>query len=121
LDTLPDKVHLVGSIGLDSVQDVFRTVGKAFGKRLKRIPDGEPGPRRLWVSFKYPLLRSSPFLRPSRSSVWRRASSRQKSGLANSATRGKHAPPTKISARHATRGRFRRVSAFRCVSRLPWV
>lgn len=72
--TLPDKVHLVGSIGLDNVQDVFRTVGKAFGKRLKRIPDGEPGPRRLWVSFQYPLLRSSPFLRPDPSGALRKTS-----------------------------------------------
>jgi hypothetical protein len=33
-----------------------------FGRRLRRVPDGEPGPRRLWVTFQYPLLRSSPFL-----------------------------------------------------------
>ena len=62
--TAPDKVHLVGSIGLDSVEDVFRTVGRKLGRRLKRIPDGEPGPRRLWVSFQYPVLRASPYLRP---------------------------------------------------------
>ena len=74
MDALPDKVHLVGSIGLDSVQDVFSTVGKAFGRRLKRIPDGEPGPRRLWVSFQYPLLRSSPFLRPDPSGALRKTS-----------------------------------------------
>jgi hypothetical protein len=58
------NVHLVGSIGLDSVEEVFSTVGPLLGKRLKRIPDGEVGPRRLWVSFQYPLLRSSPYLRP---------------------------------------------------------
>jgi len=58
------NVHLVGSIGLDSVEEVFATVGKLLGAKLKRIPDGEPGPRRLWVSFQYPLLRSSPYLRP---------------------------------------------------------
>jgi hypothetical protein len=58
------NVHLVGSIGLDSVEEVFRTVGSLLGGRLKRVPDGEPGPRRLWVSFQYPLLRSSPYLRP---------------------------------------------------------
>lgn len=61
---IPDRVHLVGSIGLDTVQDVFRTVGSMFGRRLRRIPDGEPGPRRLWVSFQYPVLRASPYLRP---------------------------------------------------------
>lgn len=58
----PDKVHLVGSIGLDSVAEIFRTVGAMLGRRLRRVPDGEPGPRRLWVTFQYPLLRSSPFL-----------------------------------------------------------
>jgi hypothetical protein len=61
-DYVPEKVHLVGSIGLDSVEEIFRTVGTMFGRRLKRVPDGEPGPRRLWVTFQYPLLRSSPFL-----------------------------------------------------------
>jgi len=58
------NVHLVGSIGLDSVEEIFSTVGRTLGRHLKRIPDGEVGPRRLWVSFQYPLLRSSPYLRP---------------------------------------------------------
>jgi hypothetical protein len=57
-------VHLVGSVGLDSVEEVFRMAGALLGDRLKRVPDGEPGPRRLWVSFQYPFLRSSPYLRP---------------------------------------------------------
>jgi hypothetical protein len=60
----PHDVHLVGSIGLDTVDEVFCTVGRVLGRRVKRIPDGEPGSRRLWVSFQYPLLRSSAFLRP---------------------------------------------------------
>ncbi len=72
MTALPDKIHLVGSIGLDTAQEVFRTVGTAFGNRLKRVPDGEPGPRRLWVSFQYPLLRSSPFLRPDPSGAVRK-------------------------------------------------
>ena len=61
-DYVPEKVHLVGSIGLDSVEEIYRTVGGMFGRRLRRVPDGEVGPRRLWVTFQYPLLRSSPFL-----------------------------------------------------------
>lgn len=61
---LPDQAYLVGSVGLDSVDEIFRTVGQKIGRRLKRVPDGEIGPRRLWASFQYPLLRSSPFLRP---------------------------------------------------------
>ena len=58
------NVHLVGSIGLDSVEEVFKTVGAVLGHKLRRVPDGEPGPRRLWVSFQYPFLRSSPYIRP---------------------------------------------------------
>ena len=60
---IPDKVHLVGSIGLDSVEEVFRTVGKLLGRRLRRVPDGEPGGRRLWISWQVPLLRANPFLK----------------------------------------------------------
>lgn len=63
-DTIPEKVHLVGSIALDSVEDVFRTTGKLLGRRLKRVPDGEPGGRRLWISWQYPLLRANGYLRP---------------------------------------------------------
>jgi hypothetical protein len=59
---LPDSVHFVGSIALDSVKEVFHLCGTTLGKRLKRIPDGEPGGRRLWISWQYPLLRSSPYL-----------------------------------------------------------
>ena len=60
--SVPDSVHLVGSIGLDSVEEVFRMTGKLLGRRLKRVPDGEPGGRRLWISWQYALLRSSPYL-----------------------------------------------------------
>jgi hypothetical protein len=67
-------IHLVGSIGLDSVEEILRTVGTKFGKRLLRVPDGEPGPRRLWASFQYPLLRSSPYLRPDPSGAVRKNS-----------------------------------------------
>jgi hypothetical protein len=58
------RVHLVGSIGLDTVEDVFRTVGALLGPHLNRIPDGEVGGRKLWISWQYPLLRASTFLRP---------------------------------------------------------
>jgi methionine synthase II (cobalamin-independent) len=62
-EEVPDKVHLVGSIALDSVEEVFRTVGGLLGRRLRRVPDGEPGGRRLWISWQYPLLRAQPFLK----------------------------------------------------------
>jgi hypothetical protein len=38
-------VHLVGSVPLESAEVVFRTVGAEIGDRLRRIPDGETGPR----------------------------------------------------------------------------
>ena len=58
------NVHLVGSIGLDTVDEVFVTVGKMLGPHLRRVPDGEVGGRKLWISWQYPLLRASAFLRP---------------------------------------------------------
>ena len=60
---VPNKVHLVGSIALDSVEDVFRTAGSLLGRRLRRIPDGEPGGRRIWISWQYAVLRAQPFLK----------------------------------------------------------
>jgi hypothetical protein len=56
--------HLVGSIGLDTVDEVYRTVGELLGPHLRRVPDGEVGGRKLWISWQYPLLRASVFLRP---------------------------------------------------------
>jgi hypothetical protein len=59
---IPQHVHLVGSVGLDNVPEVFRTLGRTLGRRLRRVPDGEVGGRRLWVSWQYPLFRANPFL-----------------------------------------------------------
>jgi hypothetical protein len=56
--------HLVGSIGLDTVDEVFGAVGELLGPYLRRVPDGEVGGRKLWISWQYPLLRASVFLRP---------------------------------------------------------
>ncbi len=55
-------VLLVGSVALDTAQDVFATAGKLLGPHLKRVPDGEPGGRRLWISWQVPLLRANPGL-----------------------------------------------------------
>jgi methionine synthase II (cobalamin-independent) len=59
----PDTVHLVGAIGLDTVTETFATVGRILGNRLKRVPDGEPGGRRMWIAWQFPLLRANPFLK----------------------------------------------------------
>jgi hypothetical protein len=57
------SVHLVGSVGLDTVPEVFGHAGRILKESIKRIPDGEPGGRRCWISWQYPLLRASPYLR----------------------------------------------------------
>jgi len=57
-------VHLVGSIGLGTVEEVFTTVGRLLGPCLRRIPDGEVGGRRMWITWQYPVLRGHPGLRP---------------------------------------------------------
>jgi hypothetical protein len=54
--------HLVGSIGLDTVDDVFEAVGRTLGSVVKRCPDGEPGGRRVWIVWQYPLLRANTHL-----------------------------------------------------------
>jgi hypothetical protein len=56
-------VHLVGSVGLDDVDMVFDTTSRALRGLISRIPDGEPGGRRLWISWQYPVLRGHPLLK----------------------------------------------------------
>jgi hypothetical protein len=58
----PERAHLVGSVGLGRVNEVFQTVGRRLGRRLKRVPDGEIGGPRLWIGWQYLLLRASPLL-----------------------------------------------------------
>jgi len=55
-------VHFVGSVALDSPSDVYREIGRHCGPYLKRVPDGEPGGRRLWISWQIPVLRANPLL-----------------------------------------------------------
>jgi hypothetical protein len=54
--------HIVGSVALDTPGEVFETIGRVCGRFLKRIPDGEPGGRRLWISWQIPVLRANPSL-----------------------------------------------------------
>ena len=44
------ELLLVGSIPLDTPQEVFETFGAPLGKYLFAMPDGEVGPRRHWIS-----------------------------------------------------------------------
>ncbi len=57
-------VHFVGSIGLDSTDEVFAAIGQTVKPLLKRCPDGEVGGRRLWISWQWPVLRATAFLEP---------------------------------------------------------
>ena len=56
------RVHFVGSVALDTPEEVFAAIGQYCGPYLKRVPDGEPGGRRLWISWQIPVLRANPSL-----------------------------------------------------------
>jgi ubiquinone/menaquinone biosynthesis C-methylase UbiE len=56
----PLGVHLVGSVPLATAEAVFRTVSGGLGDRLRRLPDGETGPRADWIVWQYPVLSSRP-------------------------------------------------------------
>jgi hypothetical protein len=48
---------LVGSIPLDTVEEVMRTFGAPLGRHLPAMPDGEVGERRSWVNrFSYQVF-----------------------------------------------------------------
>src|SRR5438105_15780196 len=53
-------VHLVGSLPLASADEVFRAVAGALRDQVRRIPDGETGPRSDWIVWQYPVLSSRP-------------------------------------------------------------
>jgi methionine synthase II (cobalamin-independent) len=57
-------VHFVGSVALDTPDEVFTAIGQHCGPYLRRVPDGEPGGRRLWISWQIPVLRANPSLAP---------------------------------------------------------
>src|SRR5260370_5872009 len=54
--------HLVGSVPLASAEVVFQTVAAEIGDRLRRIPDGETGPRSDWIVWQLPVFTSQPQL-----------------------------------------------------------
>lgn len=47
---MANKLLLVGSVPLDTVEEVMRDFGGALGKYLPALPDGEVGERRSWVN-----------------------------------------------------------------------
>ncbi len=47
---MTDDFLLVGSVPLETAEEVFRTCGHAIGKGLKYLPDGETDERIWWVN-----------------------------------------------------------------------
>jgi hypothetical protein len=46
---MSDELLLVGSIPLDTPEEVFRSFGGGLGEWLRYLPDGEVGERRYWI------------------------------------------------------------------------
>jgi len=54
------NIHLVGSIGLDDADTVFRTLSSILGNKAKRYPDGETGVRHYWVIWQGKVFADHP-------------------------------------------------------------
>jgi hypothetical protein len=69
-------VHVVGSVPLDGAEDVFGALAGTLGPYLKRLPDGETGPRKLWIGMisdmldKHPALEVDPDVQPFEMKLW---------------------------------------------------
>ena len=58
-------VHLVGSVPMADAEEVFAKVSDALGNRLKRLPDGETGARRDWITWLEPVFSENAAFRKS--------------------------------------------------------
>jgi hypothetical protein len=56
----PIVAHFVGSMPLDDAESVFRKIGSDMAGCVHRIPDGETGRRRRWISFIKDILLEHP-------------------------------------------------------------
>lgn len=56
------EVFFVGSIALPDAATVFETIGRTFGAKVRRIPDGETGNRLGWMEWQAPFLAANPLL-----------------------------------------------------------
>lgn len=52
----PQGAHLVGSVNYDDAETTIRAAAEVLGGHLKRIPDGEVGPRFHWILFQPDVL-----------------------------------------------------------------
>lgn len=57
---MPRHVYLVGSVPLGSAGEVFETVSAALGPCIRRLPDGETGPRADWITWLEPVFAEHP-------------------------------------------------------------
>jgi hypothetical protein len=58
--SMPNGVHLVGSVPLSDAEAVFRAVSTELGPWLKRVPDGETGARTNWIRWQREMLNQHP-------------------------------------------------------------
>jgi hypothetical protein len=54
------NIHLVGSVPMANAREVFTQVSAALGPRLRRLPDGETGPRGDWITWLEPVFAENP-------------------------------------------------------------
>jgi hypothetical protein len=57
------EVLLVGSVPLGSAEQVFTACADALDGQVKRLPDGETGPRTNWIAWQRAILAGHPALR----------------------------------------------------------
>lgn len=57
------EVLLVGSVPLGSAAEVFAACAHALDGQVKRLPDGETGPRTNWIAWQRALLGANPALK----------------------------------------------------------
>src|SRR5262249_2810023 len=52
-------VLLLGSVPLGSAREVFEVVGSSLGGLVRRIPDGETGPRWNWIVWQGDVIKAT--------------------------------------------------------------
>ncbi|AEG51595.1 hypothetical protein Sphch_4016 [Sphingobium chlorophenolicum L-1] len=61
-DAAPTPILLVGSVPLSDEEQVFSTVSRTLGSRIKAIPDGETGDRTNWINWQKSVMDKAPML-----------------------------------------------------------
>jgi hypothetical protein len=55
-----ERLHLIGSVPLNTAEEVFLALARELGPYLRCMPDGETGERSRWVYFQGQMLRAHP-------------------------------------------------------------